>query len=38
MALISSFNDLCLTRLEICGRHPSSEIAASAKQAAPHYW
>jgi hypothetical protein len=30
--------DLCLPRLGICGRHPSIEIAAPAKQGSPHHW
>jgi hypothetical protein len=29
---LQEYNDLCLSRLEVCGRQPSTEIAAPAKE------
>jgi hypothetical protein len=37
-ALIRSVMTYAVSSLGICGRYPSIEIAASAKQGTPHYW
>jgi hypothetical protein len=35
---LSICNDLCLSRLGICSRNPSIEIAVPVKQGSPHHW
>jgi hypothetical protein len=35
---VSEYNDLCLPRLLVRSREPSTEIATSAKQSSPYHW